>query len=90
VSEPGYTVIFDDAASRDLRSLPKKLQQRIVAKAESLALDPRPPGSLKLAGHDNLYRVRVGNYRIIYEIHDDRRIVIVVVVAHRRESYRGL
>jgi mRNA interferase RelE/StbE len=45
---------------------------------------------LKLSGHDILWRVRAGDYRVIYEIHDDHRVVIVLIVAHRRESYRGL
>jgi mRNA interferase RelE/StbE len=55
-----------------------------------LADNPRPPGCVKLAGQENLFRVRVGHYRIVYQIVDDRLIVVVILVAHRRDVYRGL
>ncbi len=56
----------------------------------ALADNPRPTGSLKLAGATNLYRVRVGAYRVVYAIDDQRSLVEITIVAHRRESYRGL
>ena len=85
-----YTVTLRDSARRQLHALPREMQQRILAKIEALDAHPRPPGAIKLAGQENLYRIRVGNYRVIYEIHDLKLVVLVVVVAHRRDSYRGL
>jgi mRNA interferase RelE/StbE len=62
----------------------------VVAKAESLENNPRPVGCAKLAGATNLWRVRVGNYRIVYAISDKDETVEVRIVAHRRDVYRGL
>lgn len=53
-----------------------------------LADDPRPTGVVKLAGDDNLWRIRIGNYRVVYEIYDDQLIVLVLRVAHRKDIYR--
>lgn len=53
-------------------------------------MEPRPAGMVKLAGEEELYRVRVGDYRIIYTIQDDQLLVLVVTIAHRREAYRRL
>lgn len=73
-----------------MKRLPKDVRQRVDDRILLLQNEPRPLGCTKLVGHSNLYRIRVGNYRIIYEIHDDRVLVVVIVVAHRRESYRGM
>lgn len=78
---------YAPAASKSIEKLPRTLQQRILARVEGLATEPRPPGCVKLAGQD-AYRVRVGDYRIIYTIHDQRLIVLVIDVGHRREVYR--
>jgi len=67
--------------------IPKKDARRMVAVIESLADDPRPPGAKKLSGQER-YRLRQGNYRILYEIEDDRLIVCVVRVGDRRDVYR--
>lgn len=85
-----YAVTVRDSARRQISDLSRELQRRVLTKIDALAVQPRPSGSLKLAGHENLYRIRVGDYRVIYEIHDVRLVVLVVVVGHRRESYRGL
>jgi mRNA interferase RelE/StbE len=69
--------------------MPRDSQRRIVAKIESLAENPRPHGAIKLVGED-CYRVRVGDYRIIYAIADEKLVVIIVEIGHRREIYRGL
>ena len=63
------------------------LRERIGDAVEALAADPRPPSATKLAGRDD-YRVRVGDYRIVYAVDDDARLVIVARIAHRREVYR--
>jgi mRNA interferase RelE/StbE len=85
-----YKVFFKSSADRQLRKLPDALQRRIVGKVEMLAHDPRPPGVVKLAGDENLWRIRIGNYRVAYEIHDDRLIVLVLRVAHRKDVYREM
>jgi mRNA interferase RelE/StbE len=81
-------VLFKTSADRQLRRLPEDAQRRIVAETETLALNPRPVGVAKLAGGENLWRIRIGDYRVVYEIHDDRLIVLVLRVAHRRDVYR--
>ena len=87
---PRYAVYFKPSADRQLRKLPRDVQRRIVAAVDALADNPRPPGVVKITGDDNLRRIRVGDYRIVYEIHDDRLIVLVIRVAHRKDVYRGL
>ena len=82
-----YSLIIKRSAEKEIRSLPSKTRRRVVAKIRSLAEQPRPPGYEKLAGRD-AYRVRVGVYRVVYTIEDDRLIVTVVRVAHRRDVYR--
>ncbi len=83
-----YKVIFKPSADRALSKLPVEAQRRIVRAADALAVEPRPHGVVKLAGDENLWRVRVGEYRIVYEIHDGQLIVLVLRVAHRRDVYR--
>lgn len=82
-----YRVTIRKSVSKDMRGIPKKDARRIVAAIESLADDPRPPGAKKLSGQER-YRIRQGNYRILYEIEDDRLIVCVVRVGDRRDVYR--
>jgi mRNA interferase RelE/StbE len=84
-----YKVYFKSSADRQLRRLPDAVQRRIVAEAAMLAHDPRPHGVVKLVGCENLWRIRAGDYRIVYEIHDDRLIVLVLRVARRKGVYRG-
>lgn len=83
-----YRVVFAKAADRQLRKLPERLQQRLVRAAELLEDDPRPPGAKKLQGAENLWRVRVGDYRILYEIQNTKLIVLVIRLAHRKDIYR--
>jgi mRNA interferase RelE/StbE len=87
---PPYTVQFARPPEKLLRRLPQDLLRRIQKAIDALALDPRPPGALKLTGYDDLYRVRVGDWRIIYAIHDDVLIVVIVDVAPRGDAYRTL
>ena len=85
-----YTVTFKASALKHIEKLPRPVAARIVAKVESLAVEPRPPGCVKLAGGANLWRLRVGVYRIVYAIDDKSEGVDVRIVAHRREVYRGM
>ena len=84
-----YTVTILPAALRVLRSLPRNIRTRIRGEIDSLAENPRPHGAKSLQGSQKGYlRVRVGDYRIIYRIEDDRLLVVVVGIGHRREVYR--
>lgn len=84
-----YEVQIARRALRVLATLPRKEQQRVRAAIDLLADNPRPPGCTKLSGEDSAYRVRVGVYRIVYEVIDDRLLVHVVRIGHRREVYRS-
>jgi mRNA interferase RelE/StbE len=82
-----YDLVFKKSVAKDLRDLPKQDIKRIMQRIRSLADDPRPAGCEKLSSLER-YRVRQGSYRIIYEIKDDRLIVLIVKVGHRRDVYR--
>jgi mRNA interferase RelE/StbE len=84
-----YQVELLPSAYRDLKRLAKSIQVRIAVRLRELAADPRPAGVAKLTDKENLWRVRVGEYRIVYEIDDGRAIVTVLRVAHRKDVYRG-
>lgn len=84
-----YRVEFVSSAEREFLRLPRTHRQRIGTRIDALATDPRPPGCLKMSGQKNLWRIRVGDYRVIYSIEDAPLIVTITKVAHRRESYRG-
>ena len=82
-----YRIEVRPAAIRALRKLDPGIRPRIEGAIALLAEDPRPPASRPLTGRPG-YRVRVGDYRIIYTIHDDRLLVVVVTLGHRRDAYR--
>lgn len=84
-----YTVAFTPAATRQFRKLPRTVQAILRPAINALADDPRPSGVKKLTNADQgTYRVREGDYRIVYDIEDDILLVLVVRVGHRREVYR--
>ena len=83
-----YEVRLKPAALRDLKRLPKDARRRALEKIESLAAAPRPPGARKLLAAGDLYRVRVGDYRILYEVQDGERRVLVARVRDRKDAYR--
>lgn len=85
-----YRVEIAPPALRALGALPRKVQDRIRPRIDALAADPRPRRSEKLEGEESLYRIRMGDYRVIYHVEDDRLVVLVVRVAHRRDAYRNL
>jgi len=78
------------SVAKDLRGIPKVDVRRILSRMQALRDDPRAPGCEKLAGNDELYRVRQGVYRIVYAVHDERVLVEVVRVGHRGDVYRGI
>lgn len=85
---PRYRVEFTRSARKAFAGLPVSVQQRLDPHILALAKNPRPSGVAKLAGEEDAWRIRVGDYRIVYEIHDDVLLVLVVRVGHRREIYR--
>jgi mRNA interferase RelE/StbE len=82
-----YKIEIKRSAAKELEQLPPKDRARVATRIQSLAADPRPPGAEKLSGQER-YRVRQGNYRILYEIQDDLVVVVVVKIGHRRDVYR--
>lgn len=85
---PAYEVRLARRAVRTLASLERREQQRVRAALDLLAENPRPPSCVAMQGEDSVYRVRVGDYRIVYEIVDDVLLIHVVRIGHRREVYR--
>lgn len=83
-----WSITLTPAAARQLRKLDPQVRRRLQAAIELLATEPRPPAAVQLVGGAGEWRVRTGDYRIVYEIHDDRLVVLVIRVAHRREIYR--
>ncbi|MCP9809703.1 type II toxin-antitoxin system RelE/ParE family toxin [Cyanobium sp. HWJ4-Hawea] len=84
-----YSLSIKSSAAKELQAVSGKATlARLIEKIRSLATHPRPLGSEKLAGRPNLYRVRQGNYRVIYSVDDEMRVVDVVKVGHRRDVYR--
>ena len=83
-----YRVEIARRAQRSLASLQRRDQQRVRAAIDLLADEPRPPNCVAMVGEPGVYRARVGAYRIVYEVLDDRLVVQVVRVDHRREVYR--
>ena len=83
-----YTVRLNARVGKVLDRLPPDMRRRIVRRLEALEDNPRPDGVEKLAGVDDLYRVRVGTCRIVYAIRDRELVVIVVRIGHRRDVYR--
>ncbi len=82
-----YDVRLHPEAVRAFRRLRGRIRERIESAIDGLAAEPRPQGAVKLAGRDD-FRIRVGDYRIVYAVEDTARLVLVARIAHRREVYR--
>jgi mRNA interferase RelE/StbE len=83
-----YEILIERAAERDLKRLSTENFHLIVPHIKALAAEPRPKGSRKLLGSKNDWRIRVGDYRVIYEISDQTKEIRVMKIRHRREAYR--
>lgn len=83
-----YTVTYVSSAAKALRKLDRPTAQRLIRAIEGLAEDPRPPGCIQLAGGDGELRIRVGDYRIIYDVVDEELFILVLKVGHRRQIYK--
>jgi mRNA interferase RelE/StbE len=85
-----YRLLIKTSAAKELRAIPNKRdRQRIVKRILGLKTDPRPPGSQKLSGRER-YRIRQGQYRIVYGIEKDELVVYVIKIGHRKDVYRAL
>jgi len=83
-----YAVVFARSARRELERLDVGVAQRIISRVEALAGDPRPHGCVKLQGAADLWRIRVGDYRVVYAVNDDAHLVDIRIVRHRSDAYR--
>ena len=84
-----YRVSFTTSATRQLRKLDPQARRRVQAAIELLSVDPRPPAATQLVGGGGEWRVRTGDYRIVYEITDEELLVLVLALGHRRDIYRA-
>jgi mRNA interferase RelE/StbE len=82
-----YKITFKKSVSKDLKSVPKSDVKKILLKVDSLAVDPRREGAVRLSGHE-MYRIRQGLYRIIYEIRDSELVIQVIKIGHRSDVYK--
>ncbi len=82
-----YAVTFARSARKELESLEGELVERVFRRIESLGREPRPSGCKKLVGNKSLWRIRIGNYRIVYAIYDKRQTVDIVAIRHRKDVY---
>jgi len=85
-----YEIRWKRSAERELRNLDSKQISRIIQKVETLATDPFPRGCRKLRGTEQTYRIRVGDYRVIYQVDEHTKVVTIYHVRHRRDVYRAL
>lgn len=89
-TSPGWQILIQRQAEKDLRRLDRSIRERVRRAIQQLADNPRPPGCKKLVGYDNLYRLRVGDWRISYAVEDDTLIILIVEIAPRGRAYRDL
>jgi mRNA interferase RelE/StbE len=85
-----YKVEISPSAKRQLATLPRKIQKQLSRRIDSLAINPKPSGIKRLQGNKELFRIRAGDYRVIYTVEDQRLTVLVIKIGHRREIYRGM
>jgi mRNA interferase RelE/StbE len=87
-SSAPYRILFAPAALRQFRKLSPQAQRRLAPRIDALMHNPRPAGVVKLSGADDIYRIRVGDFRIIYEIQDIGLVVLVLKIGNRRDVYK--
>lgn len=83
-----YSITFARSAHKELQALDPPVASRVLRRIEALARNPRPAGVVKLEGASDLWRIRIGDWRVVYRIADRTRLIDVVAVRHRREVYR--
>jgi mRNA interferase RelE/StbE len=82
-----YRIIIPKLVQKQLDDLPKKQRERLISAIRLLVDEPRPSGVKKLKGYDKTYRIRVGDYRIIYKIEDQEKLILVLSSIHRKDAY---
>ena len=87
IEEMAYRIEVTPRARKDLRAFPKMERQRIAEQIDALKTDPRPTGCKKLKGREDFYRIRVGDYRVVYQIEDEVLLILIVRVGDRKEIY---
>jgi len=85
-----FKIDVKKSAQKDIRDLPEYIISKIIEIIDELKISPLPHGAIKLKGADNLYRIRIGDYRIIYEIQYEQNLIIIQYVRHRRDAYKNL
>ena len=85
-----YTIKFRPAVEKNLRTLPKKELIRIKRKIDAIAENLPDRATTKMKGNNNFHKIRVGDYRIVYEVHDDTLVILVVKIGHRKDIYKHL
>ena len=83
-----YTITFARTARKELESLDEKVINKLFPKIENLSVTPRPASCRKLTGNKSLWRIRVGNYRIVYSIYDNKNLVDIIAVRDRKDAYK--
>lgn len=82
-----FKIILSAHIEKDIRGIPKKILEKIFVEIKKLSFDPRPKSVKKLKGYENLYRIRIGNYRVVYTIEDKILIIEIIKIAHRQDVY---
>jgi mRNA interferase RelE/StbE len=85
-----YNILFKPSVEKDLRNIPDAMRNRILEHIEGLISNPFPHQSIKLTGGDSFYRIRVGDYRVVYEADVGSKQIVIQYIRHRREVYRNL
>ena len=85
---PKYAITFARSARKELEALDEKIINRLFPKLVNLSINPRPTGCRKLTGNKYLWRIRIGNYRIVYSINDDKNLVDIIAVRDRKDAYK--
>jgi len=85
-----YKILWKKSTERDIREIDPQQISRLIEAVESLAQNPYPPQCHKLRGAQKLCRIRIGNYRVIYQVNVEEKTIIIYYIRHRREAYRGL
>jgi mRNA interferase RelE/StbE len=83
-----YNVVISKSVQKQIDDLPNDIVERVIEKIQNFASEPRPDGVVKLKGSDNEYRIRVGDYRVRYEIDDENQLVQILQCKHRKDVYR--
>jgi mRNA interferase RelE/StbE len=85
-----FRIEVSATAEKQIRKLPREHQVRVLQAIRALAREPKPPGSRRIRGYEDVYRIRVGTYRVLYRVEAQRLVIIILKIGHRRDIYRSL